>query len=135
MPALRSYGLLVAWQGLRLKTFLPLAIIVQALFAFGIVVGYPLLFPELDQTTILYLATGAPAISLITIGLVAVPQVVAQAKTEGSLDYMRTLPIPRLVYLLADMAFVSWFARESPSTAILGRYDAGGVFSSYAPQC
>ena len=103
MPALRSYGLLVAWQALRLKTFLPLAIIVQALFAFGIVVGYPLLFPELDQTTVLYLATGAPAISLITIGLVAVPQVVAQAKTEGSLDYMRTLPIPRLVYLLADM--------------------------------
>ena len=39
------------------------------------------------------------------------------------------------VYLLADMAFLSWFARESPSTAILGRYDAGGVFSSYAPQC
>src|SRR4051794_41026632 len=103
MPAMRSYGLLVAWQALRLKTFLPLAIIVQALFAFGIVVGYPLLFPQLDSTTVLYLATGAPAISLITIGLVAVPQVVAQAKTEGSLDYMRTLPIPRLVYLLADM--------------------------------
>jgi ABC-2 type transport system permease protein len=103
MSPLRSYGLLVAWQALRLKSFLPLAIIVQALFAFGIVVGYPLLFPSIDENTILYLATGAPAISLITMGLVAVPQVVAQAKTEGSLDYMRTLPIPRLVYLLADM--------------------------------
>jgi ABC-2 type transport system permease protein len=103
MSVLRSYGLLVAWQALRLKSFLPLAIVVQSLFAFGIVVGYPLLFPALDESTILYLATGAPAISLITMGLVAVPQVVAQGKTEGSLDYMRTLPIPRLVYLLADM--------------------------------
>ncbi len=103
MSVLRSYGLLVAWQALRLKTFLPLAIVVQALFAFGIVVGYPLLFPSLDSATVLYLATGAPAIALITMGLVAVPQIVAQAKTEGSLDYMRTLPIPRLVYLLADM--------------------------------
>jgi ABC-2 type transport system permease protein len=103
MSVLRSYGFLVAWQSLRLKTFLPLAIIVQALFAFGIVVGYPLLFPALDDATILYLATGAPAISLITMGLVAVPQIVAQAKTEGSLDYMRTLPVPRLLYLLADM--------------------------------
>ena len=36
-------------------------------------------------------------------GLVAVPQMVAQAKTEGTLDYMRTLPIPRVVYLLADL--------------------------------
>ena len=69
MPVLRSYALLVTWQALRLKTFLPLAIVVQALFSFGIVVGYPLLFPSLDETTILYLATGAPAISLITMGL------------------------------------------------------------------
>jgi ABC-2 type transport system permease protein len=115
MSELRSYRLLVTWQALRLKSFLPLAIIVQALFAFGIVVGYPLLFPTLEPSTILYLATGAPAISLITMGLVAVPQVVAQAKTEGSLDYMRTLPIPRLVYLLADMTV--WLAIVLPGVA------------------
>ena len=115
MSALRNYGLLVAWQGLRLKSFLPLAIVVQALFSFGIVVGYPLLFPSLDTTTVLYLATGAPAISLITMGLVAVPQVVSQARTEGSLDYMRTLPIPRIVYLLADMTV--WLAIVLPGVA------------------
>ena len=50
----------------------------------------------MDETTILYLATGAPAITLITMGLVALPQVVAQAKTEGTLEYMRTLPVPRV---------------------------------------
>ena len=115
MSPLRSYGLLVTWQALRLKTFMPLAIAVQALFSFGIVVGYPLLFPTLDSTTILYLATGAPAIALITMGLVAVPQVVAQARTEGSLDYMRTLPIPRLVYLFADMTV--WLAIVLPGVA------------------
>jgi hypothetical protein len=57
-----------------MKGFLPLAIVVQALFAFGIVVGYPLLFPELDPRTVLFLATGAPAITLITMGLVATPR-------------------------------------------------------------
>jgi ABC-2 type transport system permease protein len=103
MGALRSYALLVKWQGLRMKGFLPLAIVVQALFALGIVIGYPLLFPALDTGTILYLATGAPAITLITMGLVAVPQVVAQARTEGTLDYMRGLPLPRLTYLAADV--------------------------------
>jgi ABC-2 type transport system permease protein len=103
VSVLRSYLLLVKWQGLRSKGFLPLAIVVQAFFSLGIVVGFPLLFPEMDQTTVLYLATGAPAVTLITMGLVAVPQVVAQAKTEGTLDYMRTLPIPRVVYLLADL--------------------------------
>lgn len=103
MRALRSYGLLVQWQALRLKGFLPLAIVVQTLFAFGIVVGYPLLFPEIDRMTVLFLATGAPAITLITMGLVALPQVVAQARTEGTLEYMRSLPVPRLAYLAADL--------------------------------
>jgi len=104
MPALRSYLLLCRWNTLRLKGFLPLAIVVQALFALGIVLGYPLLFPEIDSLTILFLATGAPAITLITMGLVAVPQLVAQARTEGSLEYMRSLPVPRIVHLLADLS-------------------------------
>ena len=55
----------------------------QLIFALGIVLGYPLLFPELDQTTVLFLATGAPAITLIAMGLVALPQVVAQARLEA----------------------------------------------------
>ena len=89
MSALRSYRLLVTWQARRMKMFLPLGIVVQALFAFGIVAGYPLLFPTIDRTTILYLATGGPAVSLITIGLV-----------------------PRVVYLLADMTV--WLAVVVP---------------------
>ncbi|MGA2512079.1 MAG: ABC transporter permease [Candidatus Limnocylindrales bacterium] len=115
MSALRSYRLLVTWQSRRMRMFLPLGIVVQALFAFGIVAGYPLLFPSIDRLTILYLATGGPAVSLITIGLVAVPQLVTQARTEGTLDYMRTLPVPRIVYLLADMTV--WLAVVLPGVA------------------
>jgi len=115
MRALRSYRLLVHWQALRLKGFVPLAIVVQTLFAFGIVVGYPLLFPEMDQLTMLFLATGAPAITLITMGLVALPQVVSQAKLEGSLEYMRSLPVPRLAYLAADLTV--WMAIVLPGVA------------------
>lgn len=103
MHALRSYWLLIEWQILRLQAFLVLAIVVQVAFAFGIVVGYPLLFPAIDEMTVLFLATGAPAITLITMGLVALPQVVAQARMEGSLDYMRSLPVPRMVFLMADL--------------------------------
>ncbi len=104
MSALRSYGLLIRWQALRYKWMLPMTMVVQALFALGIVAGYPLLFPEIDRTTILFLATGAPAISLIMMGLVAVPQVVAQGKSEGSVEYIRSLPIPRLAFLAADLS-------------------------------
>jgi ABC-2 type transport system permease protein len=112
MQALRSYTLLIRWQALRLKTFLPLAVVVQCLFAFGIVVGYPLLFPEIDPLTVLFLATGAPAVTLITMGVVVFPQVVAQSKLEGSLGYMRSLPVPRMAYLMADLTV--WLAVVLP---------------------
>ncbi len=112
MSWIRSYRLLITWQARRLKGFLPFAAVVQGILSFGIVAGYPLLFPQLDRQTILFIATGAPAISLITMGLVAVPQLVSQARTEGTLDYMRSLPIPRLVYLLADLTV--WLAVVLP---------------------
>jgi ABC-2 type transport system permease protein len=108
MSPLRSYLLLIRWQALRYKLLLPLMMVVQALLALGIVTGYPLLFPELDTGTILFLATGAPAITLLTMGLVLVPSVVSQAKTEGTLDYVRTLPVPRLAFLFADLTV--WMA-------------------------
>ena len=112
MHALRSYTLLIRWQALRLKTFLPLAFVVQSLFAFGIVVGYPLFFPQIDELTILFLATGAPAVTLITMGVVVLPQVVAQSKLEGSLEFMRSLPVPRMAYLMADLTV--WLAVVLP---------------------
>lgn len=115
MFALRSYPLMIRWQALRLKGFIPLAMVVQGLFAVGIVAGYPLLFPELDRLTMLFLATGAPAITLITVGLVAVPQVVSQAKTQGSLEFMRSLPVPRMVFLLADLSV--WLVIVLPGLA------------------
>jgi hypothetical protein len=47
--------------------------------------------------------------------------------------YLYAVASPR--YLLADGAFLSWFARQSPSTGIGGLYDEGGVFSTYSTAC
>jgi ABC-2 type transport system permease protein len=112
MQALHSYGLLVTWQALRKKAYLPLMMIVQALFSLGIVLGYPLLFPTLDKTAIYLIATGAPAISMVSVGLVALPQTVV----EGSLAYMRSLPVPRLAYLVADLTV--WLAIVIPGVVL-----------------
>ena len=48
---------------------------------------------------------------------------------------MAASPPPTSRYLLANGAFLSWFARQSPSTAIGGLYDLGGVFSTYSTAC
>jgi ABC-2 type transport system permease protein len=116
MQQLRSYRLLLTWQALRKKEYLPLMMAVQALFSLGIVLGYPLLFPVLDRTSIYLIATGAPAITMISVGLVALPQTVGEQRSEGSLDYMRSLPVPRLAYLAADLTV--WLGIVIPGVAL-----------------
>lgn len=104
MSWLRSYGLLLRWHALGQRFMLPLILVVQALLAVGIVVGFAFLVPDLDPTTALYLATGAPTVGLLTVGLVLAPQEVARAKTEGTFEYARSFPVPRSAHLLADVS-------------------------------
>lgn len=99
---LRSYGLLLRWNLLRLRTTLPFFLVIQTLISVGIVLGFAFLIPRHDQVTALYLATGAPTVALITVGMVLAPQMVAQQKFRGLFDYQRAMPVPRLAMLAAD---------------------------------
>ena len=103
MNAVRSTALLVQWQLRRQAQMMPLLVVVQVFMAVATVVGYGLLVGDPDPQAALFLATGAPTITLITVGLVMTPQMVAQSRLEGSLDWMRTLPVPRWAFLAADL--------------------------------
>ena len=53
---------------------------------------------------------------------------------EGAGFFLLT-NLPDSKYLVADGAFLSWFARQSPSTGVGGSYDLGSVFSTYSAAC
>ncbi len=103
MTAVGQTLLLAQWQLRRQSTYLPLMVVVQVFMAVATVVGYGLLVGDPDPVTALYLATGAPTVTLITVGLVMTPQMQSQARTEGSLDWMRTLPVARTAFLVSDL--------------------------------
>jgi ABC-2 type transport system permease protein len=103
MNTARQGLLLLQWQLRRSLPYIPLLVVVQVALAVATVVGYGLLVGTPSPDVALYLATGAPTITLITVGLVMTPQMLAQAKTEGSLDWMRTLPVPRWTFLASDL--------------------------------
>jgi ABC-2 type transport system permease protein len=100
---LRSYVHLLHWQALRMKPIIPLALVGQLFTGVGAVIGLGFFLPQIDPQSALYLATGAPTLTLVTLGLVLVPQMVADAKSKGSFDYMWSLPIPRMAFLAADL--------------------------------
>lgn len=98
-----SARFLLVWQLRRQAEFLPLMIVVQTALAVSTVLGYGILIGDVQPEAALFLATGAPTITLITVGLVMTPQLMAQARTEGSADWLRTLPVPRAAFLVADL--------------------------------
>lgn len=112
LSRLTALRLLLSWQLARASTMLPIVLVVQALLAVGIIVGFGFLVPSMDVGTATYLSTGAPTVLLITVGLVVVPQQVATARLDGTWDYLRSLPVPRLLLLVADLLI--WLAVALP---------------------
>lgn len=113
---LHSYQLLLQWQVLRLKPILPFILVIQPLVGIGTVIGLGYMMPQIDTQSAIFLTTGGPTLALITFGLVMVPQVVADAKTQGTFDYMWSLPIPRMAFMAADMTI--WMLITLPGVVL-----------------
>lgn len=113
---LRSYLLLMRWNILRMRTDLPYLLVIQTVIAGGFAVGWSFLIPDLTTEAATYLTTGAMTISLILVGMVLAPQIVAQRKKQGVLDYQRSMPVPRLAMLAADASI--WIVIALPGLAL-----------------
>jgi ABC-2 type transport system permease protein len=116
MRPLTDYALLVQWQARKISWLFPLIVGVQTILSVGIIVGFGFLFAEVDQETALFLATGAPTLLLLVIGLVLVPQMVSESKNEGTYNWMRALPVPRMAFLAADTTV--WFVAMLPGLVV-----------------
>lgn len=112
----RSYALLLHWQLLRNRHNIPYTLAIQVIMSAGIVVGFSYLIPNIDDRSVLYLTTGAMTMTLIIVGMSTAPQVVTYQKTAGSLDFLRSLPVPRLALLAADATI--WLAVALPGLAV-----------------
>lgn len=84
-----------------MRLFLPLLVIVQMLIASGFSIGMSLFFTEVTPTVGLYLGTGSAIITLIVVGLIVAPQLIATEKEEGTYDFSWSLPMPRSAAVVA----------------------------------
>jgi ABC-2 type transport system permease protein len=72
------------------------------MISFGFVIGIGFLYPAITPNIAKLLTTGAPTMSLLMVGLVVVPQMVSDSKSQGTFDYIWSLPVPRMIYVAAD---------------------------------
>jgi ABC-2 type transport system permease protein len=112
----KSFFTLLRWSLASIGAMLPLIVVIQAMLAAGIIIGFGFLIPGITPDSALFLSSGAPTILLLTIGLVIVPQGVSRARASGALDYQRALPVARPLLLLVDL--VVWTGVALPGVAI-----------------
>ena len=132
----KQLGLMIQWQSRRLSRYLPLLVLIQILLAVTTVLGYGLLVGTPPSEQAVYLATGASTVTLVMVGLVMTPQAVAQSRTEGSLDWLRTLPVPRTIFLMADLTIWTLIALPGMILGIIAgalRFDIELSLSPWLP--
>lgn len=92
---LTSYSMMTRWEFGSLRRLLPLIVALQVVIGGGFAIGVDLLYDDIPTRNALYLSTGVAVVTLITVGLVLGPQLVANHKTAGTYDFMWSLPVPR----------------------------------------
>lgn len=119
VSATRSYVLACKWEALDMLRTLPVVATIQLFIATAMVFGFGLLIPQVDAQTAQYLATGAPTVALVTVGLVLVPQTIAARRMTGGIEYLQSLPIARLAPLFATLTVNGAFAIPGALLAVL----------------
>ena len=107
---LRSFFLMTVWELRSFRMILPFSIIVQILLGAGLVIGYGFLIGDLPELEALYLTTGLAVVSMITIGMVLAPQLIAQQRAGGVYDYIWSLPVPRTTTVASSLLIHSLIA-------------------------
>ena len=72
----------IFWSLIRHKYLVPVFSVVQAAFAIAIICGMALFLPQLDDTSVVYLSSGALTLGMIAVGCVLAPQIVSEGKTK-----------------------------------------------------
>ena len=115
-PPLRAFTILCKWRYLQLGKELPQLLLAQVVIATGTGVGLGFLVSDVDQRAGSYIATGAFLLNLFIISTVMVPSVISEQKHTGALDYMWSLPAPRLAHPLAEL--VVWSSAALPGMLV-----------------
>lgn len=90
-----SYRSMLRYDIAAQRTWLPLFLLLQVLFGAGMSVIYGFYIGHAEPGAARFIVTGAPALPVVTTGLVLVPSVVAEGKVAKTWDYLWSLPVPR----------------------------------------
>ena len=92
-----DYRAMLRWHFAALRIWMAVLAVVQVLSGVGMVLGFALFFKDIPTSAALFVSTGVPVVNLLMVGLILGPQLVADQRSNGSYEYLRSMPVSRSV--------------------------------------
>jgi ABC-2 type transport system permease protein len=115
----QSYLMMTRWELTNLRLLLPVTVMVQALSGAGFILGVGLFFDQIPERAALFVSTGVVVITLILVGVVMGPQLIAQQKQSQTYDFMWSLPVPRITAAAAWLTLNMAIALPAMAVAVI----------------
>lgn len=115
---MRSYGMMMRFDARGLGQWLAIGVVVQILTGAGMAVMYGFYLGDVPPVIKTFLATGVPALALIPIGFVMVPNMVAQQRIAETYDFIWSLPVPRLAAAASTFTVFTLLALPGVAVAL-----------------
>jgi ABC-2 type transport system permease protein len=108
------------------RSWLLTFITVQILMGAGMAIIYGFYLGDMPPAAATFLATGAPTLAMVPLGMALLPSLIAVRKIEDTYDFMWSLPVPRTA--TAASSFTIFTALAVPGFAVslavaVWRYD------------
>jgi len=84
--------------------------LVQVLMGAGMAIIYGFYLGDMPPRAATFVATGAPTLAVIPLGMALAPSLVAGRRIEGTYDFMWSLPVPRLTAALSSFTLFTLLA-------------------------
>jgi ABC-2 type transport system permease protein len=116
-----DYWLASCWNMLRfeltnMRSFLSMALVIQILMGGGMAYMYGFYFGTVPEIVRAFIVTGIPALALIPVGFVLVPNAIMDHKIRGTYDFVWSLPVPRMAS--ATATFILYTVLAIPGTIL-----------------
>lgn len=107
---LAGYRSMLRFEIANLRAFLALALLIQLLTGAGMAYIYGFYLGDVLDVVKLFIVSGIPALALIPVGFVLVPNSIMQHKFQDTYDYVWSLPVPRLASAAATFTLFTGLA-------------------------
>jgi len=92
---LSSYVAMLRFDVAAQRNWLPMFLLMQILFGAGMAIIYGFYIGHLSREAALFIVSGAPALAVLTAGLIGVTMMVTERQQAGTWDFIWSLPAPR----------------------------------------